>query len=68
MIEWNASRPLLEYEVRVGHMRVTVRGLSREEAISEARRRLSQDMPRMWDVIHGLAASRFEVICQTDHQ
>jgi len=61
MIEWNASRPLLEYEVRVGHIRVIVNGGSREDAIVQARRKMSREMPRMWDVIHALASSRFNV-------
>ena len=61
MIEWNAAKPLSEYEVRVGHMRVIVRGGSHEDAIPQARRALSRDLPRMWDVIHTLAADRFEV-------
>ena len=65
MIEWNASKPLLNYEVRVGHMRVIVRGGSHEDAISQARRELSRELPRMWDVIHALAANRFEV-CRVD--
>jgi hypothetical protein len=65
MIKWNSARPLLEYEVRVGHMRVIVNGISRDDAITNARRRLSREMPRMWDVIHGLAATSFDVTCQT---
>jgi hypothetical protein len=67
MIEWNKARPLAEYEVRVGHFRVVVNGTSRDEAISNARMRLSRELPRMWDVIHGLAASRFEVSCLTSN-
>ena len=66
MIEWNASKPLLEYVVCVGHMRVVVRGRSHGDAIEQARRKLSQDMPRLWDVIHGLAANRFEVTCRAN--
>ena len=65
MIEWNASKPLSDYEVRVGHMRVVVQGGSRDDAISQARRELSRELPRMWDVIHALAAHRFEV-CRVD--
>lgn len=65
MIEWNKSRPSLEYEVSVGHMRVIVDGTSREDAICKARKQLSSDMPRMWDVIHNLAPNRFEVTCRT---
>ncbi len=62
MIEWNAATPLTNYEVRVGHMRVVVRGGSHEDAIVQARRALSRELPRMWDVIHTLATNRFEVI------
>lgn len=65
MIEWNASRPQMEFEVKVGHMCVVVRGASQDEAISNARKKLSRDMPRMWDVIHGLDASQFDVTCRS---
>lgn len=61
MIEWNASKLLCNYEVRVGHMRVVVRSGSHDDAISQARRELSHQLPRMWDVIHALASHRFEV-------
>jgi hypothetical protein len=64
MIEWNSSRPQMDFEVTVGLMSVVVRGASREEAITNARMKLSQDLPRMWDVIHGLEDSRFNVICK----
>lgn len=64
MIEWNSSRPQMDFEVTVGLMSVVVRGASREEAITNARTKLSQDLPRMWDVIHGLEDSRFNVICK----
>ena len=62
MIEWNASQLLSNYEVRVGHMRVVVRGGSQEDAISQARRELSHQLPSMWDVIHALAPQRFQVL------
>jgi len=65
MIEWNNSRPLLEYEVSVGHMRVVVHGNTQEEAILNARMKMSRELPRMWDVIHGLAANRFDVTCRS---
>ena len=61
MIEWNSAMPQLEYEVQVGFMRVEVLGTSREDAIQKARKKLCQEMPRMWDVIHQLADSRFDV-------
>jgi|GEM_PF-1747361 len=66
MIEWNSARPQLDFEVKVGLMSVVVRGASREEAITNARMKLSEDLPRMWDVIHGLEDSRFDVVCKTE--
>jgi hypothetical protein len=45
----------------VGHTAVTVECHSPDEAIVLARRLLSLDMPRMWDVIQALDASRFVV-------
>ena len=66
MIEWNSARPKHEYEVKVGLMSVVVRGATRDEAISNARMQLSRDLPRMWDVIHGLDNSRFNVVCRTE--
>ena len=51
MIEWNSAAPKLEYEVRVGFMRVDVRGTSQADAIKKARERLCAELPRMWDVI-----------------
>ena len=67
MIEWNSARPQLEFEVKVGHMSVVVRGTTHDEAISNARMQLSRDMPRMWDVIHGLENSRFDVTCRSEN-
>ncbi len=66
MIEWNSARPQLEFEVKVGLMSVVVRGATQEEAISNARMKLSRDLPRMWDVIHGMDNSRFNVICRSE--
>lgn len=65
MIEWNSSRPKQEFEVKVGLMSVVVRGASQEEAITNARAKLSNELPRMWDIIHGLDDSRFDV-CQVE--
>ena len=67
MIEWNSSKPQLEFEVKVGHMCVVVRGTTQDEAISNARMQLCREMPRMWDVIHGLDASRFDVTCRSEN-
>ena len=49
------------FEVRVGHARVTVEGFSSDDAVRNARERLSLDMPRLWDVIQSPDRSRFEV-------
>lgn len=65
MIEWNSAAPKLDYEVRVGFMRVEVRGVNQAEAIRNARQKLCAELPRMWDVIHALADSRFEVTCRS---
>ena len=53
--------PIVDYQVSVGHFTVKVEGRSREEAIVAARRRLCSELPRMWDVIHSLEQSRFQV-------
>lgn len=66
MIEWNSARPQLEFEVKVGHLSVVVRGTSQDEAITNARMKLSRDMPRMWDIIHGLESSKFDVTCRSE--
>ena len=67
MIEWNSSAPRLDFEVQVGLMRVMVKGVNQQDAIKSARKQLSRDMPRMWDVIHGLADARFEVTCCSEN-
>ena len=54
---------LRSYSVQVGHTKITVPGRSPAEAIHEARRRLCQENPRMWDMIQQLDESRFEVVC-----
>lgn len=61
MIEWNAALPRYEFDVQVGHLCVRVHGTSRVEAIKNAKQKLCHEMPRMWDVIHGLSDDRFEV-------
>jgi hypothetical protein len=50
------------YRVQVGHATATVQGHTVEEAIHEARRVFCEDMPRLWDAIHGLDNSRFTVV------
>jgi hypothetical protein len=62
MIDINRSRLACQFEVTVGHSRVTVTGVTREDAIQQARRALCVEMPRLYDVIRGLDASRFQVV------
>lgn len=62
MIERNSTKQ--DYEVSVGFMDAgVVRGSCPAEAIKSARRKLSSQMPGMWDVIYGLADARFDVTC-----
>jgi hypothetical protein len=56
------SGDMTTYRVQVGHTSTTVQGRSVEDAIREARRLLCNEMPRMWDMIHKLDDSRFEVV------
>lgn len=50
-----------QYNVQVGHWRVQVPGRDSSDAIEHARRRLCEDMPRLWDVILKLHVDRFTV-------
>jgi len=49
------------YLVKVGHKEVLVSGRTSEEAISQARRKLALELPRLYDVICALGAEQFEV-------
>jgi hypothetical protein len=49
------------YRVQVGLTTVLVEATNVEEAIVAARRKLTAELPRMYDVIRGLEATRFEV-------
>ncbi|MBW3596129.1 MAG: hypothetical protein KY475_02510 [Planctomycetes bacterium] len=50
------------FSVQVGHTTTKVPGRTPAEAIHEARRRLCQEHPRMWDMIQKLDDSRFVVL------
>jgi hypothetical protein len=52
---------LHHYRVSVGLWQLEVDGKSREDAICAARKELSRELPRLWDVIHNLAPDRFQV-------
>ncbi len=49
------------YEVYVGLARVRVEAKSHDEAIAAAKQAFCREMPRLWDVICGLAPQRFVV-------
>lgn len=57
----NSSSRKREYHVRVGHAQTTVVCCTVDEAIRLARKRLSEDMPRLWDVIHKINDKEFRV-------
>ena len=49
------------YRVTVGFSQVIVQGRDHAEVLSAARSKLSQDVPRLWDVIFNMDANRFQV-------
>lgn len=55
------NRTLLTYRVRVGHHEFRVKARDASEAMELARRQLARELPRLYDVIHSLAESRFQV-------
>jgi hypothetical protein len=55
------SRPLLTYRVRIGHHDICVKARDTSEAIMLVKRQLARDLPRLYDVIRTLAATRFFV-------
>ena len=56
-----AKQPNHSFQVQVGYASVTVQGVSRQDAIQQARMELCREMPRMWDIIHHMEDSRFQV-------
>ena len=57
----HASEELTTYCVKVGHTEVRVAGRSVQEAIRLARRQLSIELPRLYDVIQAMDESQFHV-------
>ena len=58
----NEQQSNRQFRVSVGFASVTVECPSREDVIQIARRRLCDDMPRLWDVIRQLDESRFQIV------
>jgi hypothetical protein len=55
------KQPLKKYRVRVGHWEIQLKARDAEEAILLARRQMARELPRLYDVIRNLTASRFQV-------
>ena len=55
------KQPLKTFRVRVGHWEVQVRATSADQAIETARRQMARELPRLYDVIRGITAARFQV-------
>jgi hypothetical protein len=53
--------PIEVYLVRVGHWEVRFNARDGEEAIRLARLQMARELPRLYDVIRAMAATRFEV-------
>lgn len=49
------------FRVTLGHVEVVVECRTRDEALRLARRRLSQEHPRLWDVIYRVEERQFRV-------
>ena len=50
-----------KYRVKLGLVEVVVKCRSKNEAIQLARTKLSDDMPRLYDVIHGAEDQEFQI-------
>jgi hypothetical protein len=61
MLDEPRNEEYRRYEVRLGYAAVTVQGGSIRQVLDEARRRLCQEMPRLWDLIRSATDDRFEI-------
>jgi hypothetical protein len=59
MIQLNPEYESKKFNVTCGHHLIVVEAKNEREAIDEARRRLSVELPRLWDVISSMEESRF---------
>jgi hypothetical protein len=55
------NQSLRAFRVRIGHWELHVKARDADEAVQLARRHLSRELPRLYDVIRNLTASRFQV-------
>ena len=49
------------YHIQLGHAHVQVEGVSLETALNEARRQLSIEYPRLWNVIYEADEKDFQI-------
>jgi len=61
MINHQEERCEHRYCVQVGHWSVVVEARGESDAVSAARRKLCEELPRLWDVISELDERRFVV-------
>jgi hypothetical protein len=57
----NNDSGLKTFRIRVGHWEISLKARDAEEAIQLARRQMARELPRLYDVIQTLTASRFLV-------
>ena len=55
------SQSLKTYHIRVGHWGIHLQAHNPDEAIALARRQMARELPRLYDVIRALTATRFQV-------
>ncbi len=55
------SQTLKTYRIRVGHWEILLKARDADEAIALARRQMARELPRLYDVIRNLTATRFQV-------
>jgi len=58
---FDQASKLKEYRVRVGHCEVSVRARDVQEALTVGRRKLGQELPRLYDIIRTLKPVRFQI-------
>jgi len=61
MTTLNDDDNLKHFLVKVGHSEVEVQGVDRDDAVRNARKLLSKEMPRLWDMIYTMDISKFQV-------
>ncbi len=58
---FDQTSKLKKYRVRVGHYEVCVQARDVQEALTVGRRKLGQELPRLYDIIRALKPAHFRV-------